>query len=188
MNNRTVMNEKMAMLAILLAIVLLFANGSAFAAEPPAVEETPTPEELPWHLIETPYIELQFPKENSEHLVYEDISFGDEYAEVFYIQMSDVMIPLFRLDFGNAVDGDRLGWLKMETENIPVILTVFSVLEEDFAALGEGSEENYGMLMMGLNHLLQAIFADERFTMEEVGGEGMAELLFGMVELPSQIS
>lgn len=187
MRNRVVVNEKMSMLALFMAVVMMLANCVAFATEP-AVDETPAPEELPWHLFETPYMVLQFPKEGSECLVHEGIPFGNEYAEAFYIQMNDAMVPLFRLDFGNAVDGDRLGWLKTEEGNVTVTLTVFPVIEEDFAALGEGSEENYGMLMMGLNHMLQAIFEDENFTMEEPGGVTKAELLFGAVMLPQQMS
>lgn len=140
--------------------------------------------------IDTPYLTLKFPEQDSAALLHEEEHVGDAVVEVFYMKTEGDDLPLYRIDFGDENLGEWLGVIKTNTEEIPVTYTVFSATEEELQQLGVNLE-TYSVLMNDFNVLLNCIYEDSRFSSEkenDVVEEKEIELTYWNVTLPERIS
>lgn len=140
--------------------------------------------------IDTPYLTLKFPEQDSAALLHEEEHVGDAVVEVFYMKTEGNDLPLYRIDFGDENLGEWLGVIKTDTEEIPVTYTVFSATEEELQQLGVNLE-TYSVLMNDFNVLLNCIYEDSRFSSEkenDVVEEKEIELMYWNVTLPESIS
>lgn len=140
--------------------------------------------------IETPYLTLKFPEEDSAALIHEEEHVGDAVVEVFYMKTEGDDFPLYRIDFGDENAGDWLGILKTDEKEIPVTYTVFSATEKELESLNLQSEI-YSALMNDFNVLLNCIYEDSRFSSEKVNDvveDRELKLTYWDLTLPENIS
>lgn len=143
--------------------------------------------ELPCAKIETPYIDLVLPLELESFITNDEATYGTVYTRAFYMNYGGKVLPLWRIDFGDANAGDWIGMLKTDQGDIPVVSTGFTISDEDLAALAEEGAELYGQCMQGYAVMLDGIMADPRFTSERplaVGEDTKLSMTYWDVALP----
>lgn len=155
-----------------------------------SINQSDEPTESKYIEIETPYITLKFPEEDSAALIHEEEYLGNAVVEVFYMKTAGDDLPLYRIDFGDENAGDWLGIIKTDEEEITVTYTVFSATEEELQELDQ-QVETYSALMNDFNVLLNCIYEDSRFSSEKANDaveDRELELTYWSLTLPELIN
>lgn len=145
-----------------------------------------------YEMIQSKYMNWAIPSECMPFLKYEKEETQNTVADMFYMLVGTAEVPVFRFDFGDKDAGDWLGVLTIGEEEIPVVYTVFMVSDEELAALGEGADETYYMLMDVFNEMVQDLSASDNFSADKPirisGNKQEAVLTYWTVELPTEMT
>lgn len=166
---------------IVLVLALLGSGKNAVSDKKP---------QIPTVKINTPYIDLLIPMEVAEYITNDESTYGDVYTRAFYMNYGGSELPLWRVDFGDPYAGDWVGILQTKQGDIPVVMTVFTISDEELEALGEEGARLYGECMQGYIVMVDGIMADLRFTSERplaVGEDTEIKLTYWNVTLPSKM-
>lgn len=172
-----------SVLAAVAAIVIIccnLGNGSTKPGQDDGSIET----------IQSKYIDWSVPAECMEFLRYENETTSNTVADMFFLKLGNVEMPIFRFDFGNENAGDWLGMLTVGEERIPVVYTVFMVTDEELAVI-DGAEEKYYRLMDVFNEMVQDLTESNGFATErllDIGDDTEVKMTYWSVTLPEKIT
>ena len=141
--------------------------------------------------INTPYIDLLVPEELEDVISSDESTYGSVCTYAFYMNYSEVEMPLWRIDFGDANMGDWVGMLKTDMGNVPVVMTTFAASEEELAALDEDGYVLFNDCMQAYSVMLDGIMSDSRFSPDRplaIGEDMEMQLAYWTVTLPNTMS
>lgn len=145
---------------LLLSVVFVSVFAGCGKAPAGTVETMPKGE-----AIEMTYLSVMLPETIAENLAIESVVDGDAVVEVFSLKMDPDPIELFRIFYGKAEYGNRIGVLNIDGEATPVSVSTSNYDSSFFA--NEDSGNQYYAMMESLNIIIGAIQADPRFSSDE---------------------
>lgn len=126
-------------------------------------QATVPPQEDPTMIwIDTPYVRLCYSAQWENYLMYEHTQRDGVFTESFYCRIAGEQIRLFDIHFGTVNEGELLGYLLKDGQNIPVCVTPYDFAPDD----SWREEDTYVIFSMqeGINDVIQCIMAYENFS------------------------
>lgn len=135
-------------------------------------------------------VALQIPGEYAENFAHLQKVHFTPVTEVFSVRIGYKEVPLYRIDFGNEAVGEWLGVIQTEEGDIPVTYTLYSLSEDEIAAMDVEDFDSYYTGMENFNLVMDAIHADTRFAAQASSGIGEdheLQLEYWTFTLPSNV-
>lgn len=142
---------------VLAAAVVLLWNGNRSSGTEAA--EAATQMEF-----DTAYCSLQFPAQWKDLVTVQETRSGNVVSEAFSCHMDGKEIPLFTIHFGNAGEGDLVGFLTAKGEKTAVYVQCMPFSGDE--SLSENQEFMIYAMMEGVNDVLASIENHKGYSAE----------------------
>lgn len=188
---------------VLTALVALMLTGCGAPAETPeaaapavpaetAAAETaatePAPTEPEFVRVDMAEVSVELPRIHMSRMSHQKVTEDSVVMEIFSMDAGEEAVELFRIFFGDEARGNLIGYLRTQSGEVPVTMTVCEYPDDFFP--DEDSRLAYYDLMDCLNRIVQTLEADPRFhNAEKVPVEKTeAQVIDWKFSIPAAIS
>ena len=112
--------------------------------------------------IKTPYCEVDYLKEWSDNLEYEDKEENGLFSQTYYCCIKNKKIEMFTIYFGETSDGVQLGYIIKDGKKVPFRTNINSDIDD--SALTKKEKDMLSSMKKGINDIIISVISNENYS------------------------